>query len=68
VIAFQVRPMPGSGWLLFDGILTIVLAAIIASSWPASATWAVGVLVGIAMMSGGFARLMVSIAVRRLVA
>ena len=68
VIAFKLRPMPGSGWLLFDAILTIALAAMIASAWPASTAWAVGVLVGIAMISSGFARLMVSTAVRRLVA
>jgi uncharacterized membrane protein HdeD (DUF308 family) len=68
VIAFKLRPMPGSGWLVFDAILTIALAAMIASAWPASAAWTVGVLVGIGMVSSGFARLMVSMAVRRLVA
>ena len=68
VIAFTFRAMPGSGWLVFDAILTIALAAMIASAWPVSAAWTVGVLVGIAMVSSGFARLMVSTAVRRLVA
>jgi uncharacterized membrane protein HdeD (DUF308 family) len=68
VIAFKFRPLPGTGWLLFDGILTVVIAALIASAWPASTAWAVGVLVGIAMISSGFARLMLSIAVRRVVA
>lgn len=68
VIAFKFRPIPGSGWLLFDAILTIAIAAMIASAWPASAAWVVGVLVGIAMVSSGFVRLMVSMTVRRLVA
>jgi uncharacterized membrane protein HdeD (DUF308 family) len=68
VISFKFRPLPGTGWLLFDGILTVVIAALIASSWPASSAWAVGVLVDIAMISSGFARLMLSIAVRRVVA
>lgn len=68
VIAFKCRLLPGTGWLLFDGILTVVIAALIASAWPASSAWAVGVLVGIAMISSGFARLMLSIGVRRLVA
>jgi uncharacterized membrane protein HdeD (DUF308 family) len=39
----------------------------IASAWPVSAGWAVGVLVGVSMISSGFSRLMVSIALRRLV-
>ena len=68
VVAIKLRPLPGSGWLLFDGVLTVVVAAMIASAWPASSAWAVGVLVGIAMVSSGFTRLMASIAVRRLVA
>jgi uncharacterized membrane protein HdeD (DUF308 family) len=68
VISFTFRRLPGTGWLLFDGILTVVLAALIAGSWPASTAWAVGTLVGIAMVSSGFSRLMLSIAVRRVVA
>jgi uncharacterized membrane protein HdeD (DUF308 family) len=68
MIAFKFRPLPGTGWLLFDGVLTVVIAALIASAWPASSAWALGVLVGIAMISSGFARLMLSIAVRRVVA
>jgi len=67
-IALRFRPLPGSGWLLLDGILTVVIAALIAATWPVSRAWTVGVLVGIAMMSSGFARLMLSIAVRRVVA
>ncbi len=68
VMAFTLRPAPGSGWLLFDGMLTMVVAAIIGGGWPASAAWAVGVLVGVALLSSGLARLMVSIAVRRVMA
>jgi len=68
VIAFKFPPLAGTGWLLFDGILTVVIAAMIASTWPASSAWALGLLVGIAMVSSGFARLMLSIAVRDAVA
>ena len=66
-IAFKLRPLPGSGWLLFDGILTVAIAAMIAASWPMSAAWTVGVLVGVALFASGLARLMVSIAVRRVI-
>jgi len=67
-IAFKLRPLPGSGWIMFDGILTIAIAVMIAAAWPASTAWAVGVLVGVALFSGGLARLMVSSAVRRTLA
>ena len=67
-IAFTLRPLPGSGWLLFDGILTVAIAAMIGAAWPASSVWAVGVLVGVALFSSGLARLMASVAVRRVLA
>lgn len=67
-IAFKLRPLPGTGWLVFDGILTVAIATMIAAAWPASTAWAIGVLVGVALFSSGLARLMVSVAVRRVLA
>ena len=68
VLSFQLRPAPGSGWLLVDGIITLVLAVMIWSTWPSSALWVVGTLVGISMFFSGITRLMLSMAVRRVVA
>jgi len=68
VVAFSARPAEGSGWLVFDGILHVAIAAMIAAAWPASGAWAIGVLVGVSMVSSGFTRLMISSAVRDLVA
>ena len=68
VVAFTLRPAPPSGWLMFDGILAVAIAAMIAAAWPASTTWAIGVLVGVSMISSGFTRLMISTTVRDLVA
>jgi uncharacterized membrane protein HdeD (DUF308 family) len=68
VLSFQLRPAAGSGWLLFDAIVTLILAILIWSSWPLSATWAVGLLVGISMFFSGMTRLMLSLAVRRIAA
>ena len=64
VTYFQIRSAPGSGWLLFDGIVTLILAVMIWRSWPASAVWAVGTIVGINLLMSGFTRLMYSRAVR----
>jgi uncharacterized membrane protein HdeD (DUF308 family) len=68
VLSFQLRPAPGSGWLMLDGIISLVLALMIWSTWPSSAVWVVGTLVGISMLSSGVTRLMHSLAVRRVVA
>jgi uncharacterized membrane protein HdeD (DUF308 family) len=68
VLSLQLRPLPASGWLLVDGIVTLLIAVMIWSTWPSSAAWVVGTLVGISMLFSGITRLMLSIAVRRIVA
>jgi uncharacterized membrane protein HdeD (DUF308 family) len=67
VLSFQIRPAAGSGWMLVDGIITLVLAVMIWSTWPSSSVWVVGTLVGISMFFSGITRLMLSMAVRRIV-
>lgn len=68
VLSFQLRPAPGSGWLLVDGVITLLLAAMIWTTWPSSALWVTGTLVGISMLFSGITRLMLSVAVRRITA
>jgi uncharacterized membrane protein HdeD (DUF308 family) len=67
VLSYQLRPAPGSGWLLFDGIITLILALLIWRIWPIGAPWILGLLVGISMLASGTARLMLSVAARRMV-
>jgi uncharacterized membrane protein HdeD (DUF308 family) len=62
---FQMQPRHGSWWLLFDGIVSLVLAAMIWRSWPVSSVWAVGTLVGISLLFTGFSRLMLALTARR---
>jgi len=68
LLGFLLRAMPGSGWLLFDGIITLILAIMIWRAWPSSTEWVIGTLVGISMLFSGVCRLMLSLAARRLVA
>lgn len=68
VLSFRLRPMPGSGWLLFDGVITLVLGVMIWRTWPSSTEWFIGTLVGLSMLFSGITRLMLSLAARRLVA
>jgi uncharacterized membrane protein HdeD (DUF308 family) len=68
VLGFTLRPLPGSGWLVFDGIITLILAVMIWRAWPSSSAWVIGVLVGISMLFSGTARLALSLAARKVVA
>jgi uncharacterized membrane protein HdeD (DUF308 family) len=63
-LGFKLRPLPGSGWLIFDGIITLILAVMIWRTWPSSTAWVIGTLVGISMLFSGTSRLMLSLAAR----
>jgi len=64
----QVRSLPGAGWILLDGILTVILGFLVTRNWPGSSTWAIGTIVGANLIVSGFTRLMYSIAARRALA
>ena len=65
VLYVKMRPIHGSSWLLFDGIITLLLGLMIYMQWPSSSAWAIGTLVGISMIFSGVARVMMSLAVRK---
>jgi uncharacterized membrane protein HdeD (DUF308 family) len=67
VLSFRLRPMRGSTWTLFDGIVSLILAVMIWRTWPSSTEWAIGTLVGISMLFSGVSRLALSMAARRVV-
>jgi uncharacterized membrane protein HdeD (DUF308 family) len=66
VAYFQTRAIPGSGWILFDGIVTLILGLLVWRQWPSSSLWVIGTLVGISMIFTGMTRLMLSLAARKL--
>lgn len=52
------------GWMLASGIVDLILAGIIFAGLPGSATWALGLLVGINMLFGGSAMIAMALAAR----
>lgn len=54
-----------SPWVLFNGLISIILGAMIWRHWPSSSLWALGQLVGIGMLMTGITRLMMALATRR---
>ena len=61
----KARKSAGSGWILFDGIGTLILGLLIWRQWPLSSSCAIGTLVGISMLMTGITRLMIALAVRK---
>jgi uncharacterized membrane protein HdeD (DUF308 family) len=54
-MAFRMRPREGWVWMLLAGIVGVAVGVLIIAELPSSATWAIGLLVGINMISSGFA-------------
>ncbi|HEX4052680.1 MAG TPA: HdeD family acid-resistance protein [Tepidisphaeraceae bacterium] len=52
------------GWMLVSGIVDLILAGIIFAGLPGSATWALGLLVGINMLFGGCAMIAMALAAK----
>ena len=67
ILFFQHRSVPGAAWFLLDGIVTLILGILVWRTWPSSTEWVIGTIVGISMLFSGIARLMLSLAARRLV-
>lgn len=52
-------------WLLFGGIMDLLIAAIIITDLPGSALWAIGLLVGINLLFGGATLIGMALAARK---
>jgi len=55
------------GWIVMSGIADLILAALIVSGWPGTASWALGLIVGVNLITSGLAITMVAIAGRNVV-
>ena len=53
------------GWMVFSGIVDLILAVIIIAGFPGTAVWALGLLVGINMIFGGWALALLSLSARK---
>jgi uncharacterized membrane protein HdeD (DUF308 family) len=51
--ARRLRPATGWGWMLFGGIVSILLGLMIWSQFPLSGVWAIGILLGIKLFFVG---------------
>lgn len=55
------------GWMAMSGIADLVLAGLIISGWPETASWALGLIVGVNLLTSGLAITMVALAGRSFV-
>lgn len=67
--AFSYRTVfPDSwSWMLSSGIADVILAMVLIAGWPSSANWALGLIVGVNLITSGVATIVVASAARRAV-
>ena len=63
--AFDLKPIDGWGWMLFSGIVSVILGIMIWRRWPASSAVVIGILIGIKLIFAGTAMAMMGWAGRR---
>jgi uncharacterized membrane protein HdeD (DUF308 family) len=64
---FRMRKEGASGWVLLNGIVTLLLGGLIWFHWPSSSVWAIGILLGVNLLMTGITRLMFGLAARKLI-
>ena len=64
IAALGARPADGWGWVLFGGIVSLLLGLMIWRQFPLSGAWAVGILFGVRMLVGGWTLIALGSAVK----
>ena len=65
VLGLQMKPEGGWGWLVFAGVISILLGVIILAKWPVSGLVVIGILVGVEMIIHGWSYIFLALAAKR---
>jgi uncharacterized membrane protein HdeD (DUF308 family) len=60
------RHVAGVGWMLLSGVVDLALVVLIFLGWPMTATWTLGILVAVNLITSGWAIVMAAFAGRSL--
>lgn len=66
IASFSYRPASGWVFMLLSGLIALVLGIMIWRQWPLSGMWAVGILVGVDLMTTGISMVTLASAMRRM--
>jgi uncharacterized membrane protein HdeD (DUF308 family) len=64
IVVSLVERFEGWGWSLLNGVVSLLLGAVIWRQWPLSSLWFIGLFVGIEMLFSGLSWVMLALAVR----
>lgn len=52
------------GWMIFSGLISILLGIFILAEWPASSFWVIGLFVGVDLILAGWSWILISLAAK----
>lgn len=52
-LALRLRSAPGWEWMLVNGVVALLLGALILGQWPAASAWVLGLFLGIELLVSG---------------
>lgn len=55
VLAFEIKPARSWWFMLLNGVLSLIFGLLVISGWPFSASWIIGLLIGISFLFDGIA-------------
>jgi uncharacterized membrane protein HdeD (DUF308 family) len=64
IVLSVIERFDGWGWMLLNGVVSVVLGVAIWQKWPLSGFWVIGLFVGIEMLFSGLSWVMLGLAVR----
>lgn len=64
-LAQSIHPAHGWGWMVFNGLFSLLLALLFLIGWPATSLWLVGLYVSISLLFDGGALIAIGIAMRK---
>ncbi len=64
-LAKELKPQKGWGWMVFNGIMSLLLAMLFLIGWPVTSLVLVGIYVGISLIFDGWALVMLGWALRK---
>lgn len=66
IVAALTEKFPQWGWVLLNGLVTMMIGIMIIKTFPQSAVWVIGLLIGLEMIFNGWTWIMLSLAIRNL--
>ncbi len=64
-LAQLIHPLSGWGWMVFNGIVSLLLALLFLIGWPATSMWLVGLYISISLLFDGGALVAIGMAMRK---